>query len=252
MENQNKKNNAGTVALVVLLLIVTIAALILATYAWAKYSATPEVNTATANVAHWNVSLGSNNTNFVQTYNHVVNTKIAPGTKGSFEVEISGLADTEVCVAYQVTLDGVTFTPATGTISHLKFFKDASFNEEIVPGGASSTNIAFAGTIDLDDHEATPANSAKTDANTVGAAGTVEGGKLKKTIYWVWPYDYAEANNITAYQGNIEATPEAYDAADTAVGEGGVTSMSLAFTVKAWQVDPGASDGANNTATTNK
>ncbi|MBR1654304.1 MAG: hypothetical protein IJ690_05080 [Clostridia bacterium] len=251
MENQNKKNNAGTIALVVLLLIVTIAALILATYAWAKYSATPEVNTATANVAHWNVSLGSNNSSFVQTYNHVVNTKIAPGTKGSFEVEISGLADTEVCVAYQVTLDSVTFTPGS-SISHLKFFKEASYENEIVPNGTSGSNIAFAGTIDLDDHEGTPANNAANDVNTVGAKGTVTDGKLTKTIYWVWPYDYDEANNITAYQGNIEATPEAYDATDTAVGEGGVTSMSLAFTVKAWQVDPGASDGANNTATTNK
>lgn len=231
---EKQKKSVGTIALVVLLLLVTVASLILATYAWAKYTTTTGQQSATANVAKWNVTLNSVDDSFVGTYQHVVDGKIAPGTSGSFEVNINGLAQTEVCVGYSVTLDGVTNQPA-----HLKFFSDSTYTHEITPGGTGDTNVAFSGTIDLDTHNTTPANNAKTDVNTVGASGTVTNGTLTKTIYWVWPYDREAANNITAYSAILanETTNEAYDANDTTDGRA-ANEMTLNFTVKAWQVQP--------------
>jgi len=311
MDNQKQKRSAGTIALVVLLLIVTIASLVLATYAWAKYSRR-ESGSATANVARWNVDISSDGSAFTQQYTHVVNGKIAPGTQGSFDVSIA-LNDTEVCVAYQVLLNGVKYTTGvTGAtldatkMSHLKFFTIRTGDEgaytydglltptvlgpSASPAADGSGTIAISGVIDLGNvsaqstHNATPhvtdnatknanvpGNSPTTTAvpnagNTSTSNGTVitkdANGKVvvTKTIYWVWPYDLADAatkygfenvaeTSATQIANVTEAEKEAYDAVDTAAGEGAVSQMQLYFTVKAWQVAP---DDANETAANSK
>ena len=235
MENQNKKNNAGTIALVVLLLIVTIAALVLATYAWAKYTAKSDNNTATANVAKWNVTLDTTNKNFAGEYSHVLKGKIAPGTKGDFDITINP-NDTEVCIAYQIKLTGAKYTlngtVTNGMIKHLKFFSDAEHTKEIKVDGTVNNDLT--GTIDL----------TGTTHNTAGAATVTE------KVYWIWPYDYAEASALTAYASDIEDDAEAYDAADTATGEG-VTDVTVTYEIRAWQVDPANSEATDNTTTTN-
>ena len=57
---ENNKKSVGKTVLIVALLIVTIAALVLATYAWAKYTSTTD-GTATAQVAKWNVNATTGN-----------------------------------------------------------------------------------------------------------------------------------------------------------------------------------------------
>ena len=263
MENQNKKNNAGTIALVVLLLIVTIAALVLATYAWAKYSAAPETNNATANVAKWEVNLTSDKSLFVQDYKHVVDDKIAPGTQGSFDVEIE-LGNTEVCVAYEVILNNITFkqgdAAATDTIKHLRFFRtntNGVYSDEIAIPATGSSTMVLSGEIELDgtNHNTAPLNAVNETTQTAkDVTITKENGKtyVRKTIYWVWPYDKDDATakyGASVASDVIESDAGAYDAADTAVGAGSVTSMEIGFTVKAWQVAP---DDANPTAAGSK
>ena len=242
MENQNKKNNAGTIALVVLLLIVTIAALVLATYAWAKYSSNNGNNTASANVAKWNVTLDSENKNFVGEYSHVVTGNIAPGTKGSFDITINP-NDTEVCIAYQIFLNNVVVQKKDGStltgIEHLKFFTSETYTaaNEIAING--TVNNQMTGYIDLKGE----------GHNTAGFNGVTDNA-VTKTIYWIWPYDRTEAQGYAAFADVLGADADAYDAADTAVGQE-IEKITINYTIKAWQVDPANSDGANNTTTTN-
>ena len=59
---EKQKKSVGTTLLVILLLIVTIAALVLATYAWAKYTEKVAENTASVQVAKWNVNATVNGT----------------------------------------------------------------------------------------------------------------------------------------------------------------------------------------------
>lgn len=261
MENQKQKKSVGTIALVVLLLIVTIASLILATYAWAKYSRS-ETGTATAPVAKWDVDISSSKTSFVGHYNHVVDTKIAPGTEGQFDVSIA-LGDTEVCVAYQVLLDSITFT-GVDSIGHLKFFttktEDANTHAVTYSGliEPNTSSVAFAGEIELTNHTAN--NTSTPHTNSTGVTLTEVDNKkvLTKTIYWVWPYDKADAEAKFGSEVTITETAEEYDQADTAIGEAATaatTKMDIGFTVKAWQVAPADADATaagSQTQTTNK
>lgn len=225
MENNNKKST-GTVALIVLLLIITIVALVFATYAWAKYTER-STGTASANVAKWNVTLDSATKDFAGTHTHVVSDKIAPGTSGSFAIQINP-GDSEVCMAYQIKLTNVTFSPS-GQIKHLKFFADSDHTSEIK---MNEVNGDLTGFVDLTGHNTAP------------------GTTVTKTIYWIWPYDFEEANSIAAFN-NLEPNAEAYDQEDNNVGKS-ITSMSVTYEVRAWQVDPGTSNGADNTNSTNK
>ena len=242
MENQKQKKSVGTIALVVLLLIVTIASLVLATYAWAKYSSKSDNNPATAQVAKWNVTFDSGSNQFSGTRSHIVTGNIAPGTKGSFDIEILP-NDTEVCIAYQIAIDGVSYTNNAGSslaaIEHLKFFTadDYTAAHEIALDG--TVNSGMTGYIDLTDHNTKPT--------------TQNSNKVTKRIFWVWPYDRAEASNYTAYNTILttETTGDAYDDVDTAVGEG-IESMTITYSLRAWQVDPADSEATDNTQTTNK
>lgn len=223
MEN---KKSTGKTALIVLLLIVTIASLVLATYAWAKYTTTESGN-ATAQVAKWNVSFTSEDETFVGTYSHVVDTKIAPGTTGTFDVTVNP-GNTEVCFDYTMKIDSVQFLDGQDNVledntvlangitlaqlrSHIRFTNEKDVD---VTEGAVTT-----GTFDLTDHEGTPAGpAAKTD-------GT-------ETFTWTWPY------SITDADANVVA---AYDAIDTAAGEYANTNglkMKVNYTVTAVQVNP--------------
>lgn len=157
MDNQKQRKSAGTIALVVLLLIVTIASLILATYAWAKYT-TRGAGSAVATVAKWDVQFTKGSTIFTKTYSYVVNDRLAPGTSGQYTMSIKS-PNTEVNYAYEVTISNVQNRP-----TNLKFY--GQNNQEI-------TFVNGVGTI------WTEANVDKTKALT------------DISLKWEWPYETA-------------------------------------------------------------
>lgn len=163
MEKQNK--SAGKTALIVLLLIVTIVSLVLATYAWAKYTTTTEGN-ATAVVAKWNVAGNSTDLTWSKTFTHVVAERLAPGTNGTIPVSF-GINDTEVDVEYTITLVSAENKP-----TNLKFYTDSTKSTEITVGGQ-----AYTGTI------------------------TIGGAAFSGAIYWDWPYETAGGDAVDTEEG---------------------------------------------------
>ena len=228
MEKQNK--STGKTALIVLLLLVTIVSLVLATYAWAKYTTTEE-GTATAQVAKWNVSFTSEDDSFVGTYSHVVTGKMAPGTTGTFDVTVNP-GNTEVCFDYTMKIDNIQFLNGQNVLipdeteiadgitiadlkSHITFTNED--NVDVTKGAVTS------GTFDLTGHNTTSAAPADDKDGT-------------ETFTWTWPYstDSADANVVAAY-----------DAIDTAAGEyanANGLQMKVNYTVTAVQVKPAASN----------
>lgn len=162
MENQKQKKSTGLVALVILLLIVTIVSLIIATYAWAKYTTTLPETTATATVAKWDVDGKSGALTWNRTFTHVVAGKLAPGTNGTIPVSF-GIGDTEVDVKYTITLVSAENKP-----TNLKFYTDSTKSKEITVGGE-----AYTGTIE------------------------VGGSDFTGAIYWDWPYESGDDETDT-------------------------------------------------------
>ena len=230
---ENNKKSAGTIALVVLLLIVTIASLILATYAWAKYTTTESGN-ATANVAKWNVNFTENNTTFTGSYNHVADTKIAPGTDGSFEIQVNANS-TETCFNYVLTVtdvqlvdgntvlndedelvDGVTVSQV---LSHIAI-KDGSGN--LLGQGNAANFTTLTGTYDL------------TGGTHNGTSGAFDNTTGTQTIQWVWPYQLETGTN---------EAKAAYDKIDTAAGKyaaetGHDLKLKISYSITATQINP--------------
>lgn len=169
MEKQNK--SMGATLLVVLLLIVTIVSLVLATYAWAKYTTTVDGN-ATAVVAKWNVTGNSTDLTWTKEFTHVVADRLAPGTNGTIPVSLE-INDTEVDVQYTITLVSATNKP-----TNLKFYTDSTKTTEITVGGT-----AYTGTI------------------------AVGGDAVSEGIYWDWPYESGN-DAIDTTEGQAAATME--------------------------------------------
>ena len=231
---ENNKKSAGTIALVVLLLIVTIASLVLATYAWAKYTTTESGN-ATANVAKWNVNFTENNTTFTGSYNHVADTKIAPGTDGSFEIQVNANS-TETCFNYVLTVTDVQLVDGSNVLddddvlvdnvtvgevlSHIAI-KDGSGN--LLGQGNAANFTTLTGTYDLTGTKHNNTASAAFD-NTTG----------KQTIQWVWPYQSETGS---------DAEKAAYDKIDTAAGKyaaetGHDLKLKISYSITATQINP--------------
>lgn len=200
---EKQKKSFGTIALVVLLLVVTVVSLVLATYAWAKYTTTRDNGVGTsAVVAKWNVDGSSSDLGFTKEFTHVIKDKLAPGTSGTIPVELT-VAGTEVSVHYKVTL-----LSAAGKPTNLHFYTDSTKSQEITPGttGTEYANgLAYENTI-----EVTRTGSALTAAQNVNEA-----------IYWEWPYETTDG-----------------DAADTTDG-GNAGTMTVQIKIEAEQVRPG-------------
>lgn len=215
MEKQNK--SIGKTVLVVLLLIVTIVSLILATYAWAKYTSSFN-GTATADVAKWNVTATVNGTaQYTKEFTHVVKTKMAPGTSGIIPVNVK-LNDTEVCVKYDIYMESLTGKPTnvkfyeatkSGDAEPYTYTKGTEITAK-VSDAATSTTPVISGYLEL------------TNDNTVVDA---QGNRY---IMWDWPYE----------------TPGG-DVADTTDGQNANT-MSVKVRVVATQVNPNDAAGSDN------
>ncbi len=228
MENQKQKKSVGTVLLVILLLIVTIASLILATYAWAKYTS-QETGSATAQVAKWNVDVKFANNDFTETASHVLAKRLAPGMSGSFDITINPNS-TEVDFDYDIILENVS----ANAPKHLHFYTQSSHDTtcEIELGcpPEDQQNIAqnyLHGTIEASKD---PKNS------------------ITKTIYWEWPYEAPDdaddkdtdtkeiSGNTLVEKSGGNGIPD-YDDQDTLDGQK-AENVEVTFKVTATQVDP--------------
>ncbi len=153
-------NNSRKKAIFVIAVLIMIAiTLTLVSSTYARYTATISRN-GTATVAKWaftadNSGSTTMNINFADTYHAstLVAGKIAPGTKGSFDISVSN-ASSEVGVEYTVTLGTITNSP-----TNIKFYSDATYATPL------TTSTPITGKIKAND----------TTPKTV-------------KIYWAWPY----------------------------------------------------------------
>ena len=169
-----KKTNKSAVIVFVLLLLVAVTAMMVAS-TYAKYTA--EVNgTGTVTVAKWafttdNPAANLNATvEFLDTVDptSLVNGKVAPGTRGSFKINISN-ATSEV--GAEVTLK---FGTITGLPTNMKLYKDAACTIEVP---------------------------------TTGIVGKIaQGENLDFPIYWKWAYETTGGDAADTADGEAAST----------------------------------------------
>lgn len=209
---ENNKKSTGKTILVVLLLIITIVSIVLATYAWAKYTTTIEGN-STGVVAKWNVSGNvENEIRWSQTYNHVVENRLAPGTSGIIPVTF-GINDTEVDVKYTISIVGATNKP-TNLHFYEATYDGATYtkgNPLTVTPTAGATTGVITGTI---------AHNAAADDKTA-----------TRYIYWEWPY-------TTGTDANEIASNDAIDTNEATKDTEEERTMTVAVKIDAVQIDP--------------
>ena len=159
-----------------LLLVVAVSMLYIGT-TYSKYTAEVSGN-GTATVAKWSFEDDNEITtidiNLDETYDEstLVEGKIAPGTSGSFAIELNN-ENSEVGVDFEVALGSITDKP-----TNLKFYEDSSYTTEIVPGTDTIT-----GQLEAED-----------------ATG------LTVNIYWAWEYETANGDDEDTADGEAAAT----------------------------------------------
>lgn len=127
--------------------------------------------------------------------NKVTDGKIAPGTDGSFSIQISPGA-TDVMFKYSITLSNFTNQP-----KNLKFYSDSTFTTELTEKSAGS------GIYELYKDEEMALN----------------GADVTKTIYWQWPYNVSTESSSEA---------ESRDAEDSDTGNKATVSNADKMTFK--------------------
>ena len=194
-----KKQRKSLVVIALLLLVGLTTGRVASTYA--KYTAKVEGD-GTATVAKWAFDTENPTTSFDVKLDGtkpdpttLVANKIAPGTKGYFEVELTN-SQSEVGVDFTVEVGSTTNQP-----TNLKFYKDAAYSTELVPGTDKITGKI--------------------------AQGDATGVTVK--IYWKWVYETGTVTNGIATG----------DAADTTDGKSAST-LTVPITVKGVQTEPGA------------
>ena len=174
-EIHNKKTKASTVKkskkknILIAIELMLIAIIIFSMYAYSRYSS--KVNgTGTATIAKWSFKVNGqtetlatiNLADTMKTNNTVKQGTVAPGTEGSFNLEIDG-SGSEVAIEYTINLN-VTDKP-----QNLNFYADSGYSQKIE---ASEGAMTITGGIPLAEVE-TP---------------------VTKTIYWKWPYRTGETD----------------------------------------------------------
>lgn len=171
----------------------------------AKYTTTVN-NSGSATVAKWNFATDNEETTYTMNFTSsadattLVNGKIAPGTSGSFDIELKNSSEVGVNVK-------VAFGPVTGgTIpAGLKFYRtynSGTYSNEITPGTTTYTGTMKAKTTSSDETLPT------------------------LTVYWVWEYEVGSGETLATN-----------DAADTTAGKAGST-LSIPVTITGTQVEP--------------
>lgn len=167
-KKKNKKKNGGILLtqkkkiITTTILLITILLAFLGGQTFSKYI-TEVKGEGTANIARWNFLVNGNDQqiqkiNLASTINNLtlLNNKIAPGTKGSFEIAID-TTGTEVGMNYQIL-----FLNEQNKPQNLKF----RYNNLIYNDLSEMTND-LSGTITAND----------------------ENKRIVKTIEWEWPYE---------------------------------------------------------------
>ena len=184
--NQPKKKNAGLMALIVVLLIITTIASCVGMYAWARYTSSQN-GSSTAQVAKWYFNLKTGKAtigaetktllNLTRTdgYGHVVEGEIAPGTHGELPI-IVDTTGTEVDLQYTVEVviencpTNMTFSSASGsTVTETRSGTGATAQD---PKIATITITKYV--------SCNPENL---------------NGEHNETLTWNWPYETFDTNN---------------------------------------------------------
>lgn len=166
-EKVKKKNRKSLLVIALLLMVGISMGYVAKTYA--KYTA-EVTGDGTAKVAKWAFEDDNDITtidiDLAQTYDAttLVADRIAPGTEGSFEIELVN-TNSEVGVDFTVELGTVTNVP-----TNLKFYKDSGYTTELVPGTGKLTGQIKAG-------------------DSTG---------VKPKIYWKWVYETGTVTNGVA------------------------------------------------------
>ncbi len=180
-----KKTKSTTITAILLILLILIVAF--GIWAWARYSSLL-IGNGTAAVAKWefgsnttleNVSLAN------ASFNNVASGKIAPGTRGKFDI-ILNAGSSDVSVNYEILLSNFKNKP-----TNLKFYKDSGYTSLAT---ASGSNIKYTGTI----------------------AHNASSKKVTVSIYWDWPYQ-TSGNAINYKVNNVAITSN--DEVDTIEGK---------------------------------
>ncbi len=167
-----KKTNKSAVLLLVLLVLVAISAMFVAS-TYAKYTAQVS-NNGTVTVAKWKFSEDNQTTtvavNFLDTVDttSLVDGKVAPGTRGSFKINIK---NTNSEVGAKVTMKVGT---VDGLPTNMKLYSDEACTKEI------------------------------TDAGVVGTIAM--GGNLDFPVYWKWAYETGDKTDGIAEGDSADTT----------------------------------------------
>ena len=193
---EEKKKDRRSDLIIILLLLIIISLIGACWYAYSKYTTTLNGNSTTS-VAKWNfgttttltgVNLATTsaaNGTLFNTVQNVVTNKIAPGTQGSFAVDL-GTSGAEVAVRYTITLSNMVNKP-----TNLHFYSDSARTNQIDSG----TSASVTGTIAQGD----------------------TGSTHKVTIYWAWPYETGSdaaaiaSNDVTDTTDGIAANNMTFD-----------------------------------------
>ncbi len=161
-----RKTNKNAVLVLVLLLLVAVSAMMVAS-TYAKYTA-EITGTGTMTVAKWafktdNPTGKTYTVNITPTANAstLVGGKVAPGTSGSFNVDLVN-TNSEVGVDFEIALGTVSNKP-----TNLKFYKDSGFTTELTPGTSKIT----------------------------GQLAAKDSTTLSVPVYWKWEYYTSDAND---------------------------------------------------------
>ncbi len=164
---------------IILLALLLITAIVFSMYAYAKYKTTLKGN-GTAQVAKWSFKVNGQTQTIpdidlattMKKVNNVAENKIAPGTEGSFDLNLDATGS-EVAIDYNIKL-AVTEKP-----TNLRFYTDSSYTKEI----ASTDGVMnVSGVMSLEEIK------------------TVQ----TKTIYWKWAYQTGTATNDIVANDKID------------------------------------------------
>lgn len=176
MKKGSKSSNKKSILVVVLLLLVGVTAYFAAN-TYAKYITAIDGNTGQVTVAKWNFKT-DNQTQTVEIkladtvdVSTLVANRIAPGTKGSFNVVLKNTSETGA--DFTIKLDGIADKPA-----NLKFYRDDTYTNELVP---DTTEIT-------------------------GQLKAEDSTGLTVPIYWRWVYETANGDAADTADGEAGRT----------------------------------------------
>lgn len=178
---ESEQRRRRVIMIAIILFLLGIAFIVAGTYAYYRKTMS---GTISGTIATWNFKSNNSSSSFSITLtpneSTTANSTIAPGTSGSFSVNLSA-ASSSLPVDYSITFSDFSNIP-----TNLVFYSDASH-----------TTV-----VDL-------------DASTYSVSGTLAaGGTATKTWYWDWPYgsssststDNASANKTVSFKINVVGT----------------------------------------------